>query len=120
VTHFGLAIHPDTNDLHLEADGNLAVVHGAKAVGQHVRQRLKTYSGEWFLDTTAGVPWLDEIMGGAYDPGVSEAVVKGEILETHGVVEITSFSVQFNLERRDLMIRDVAIITTYDEQEVRV
>lgn len=120
MTHFGLSIHPDTNDLHLAADGNLAVVRGAKAVGQHVRQRLKTFEGEWFLDTEAGVTWLDDIMGGAYDPGVAESVVKGEILETHGVVEITSFSVKFNLERRDLMIRDVVIRTTYDDQEVAV
>lgn len=119
MTHFGLSIDPDTNDLHLDARGSLSVVEGATAVAQHVRQRLKTFEGEWFLDTTAGVPWLAQIMGRAYDPALGEAVVKAEILDTDAVVEITSFSIAFNSERRELQIRDVEVFTTYN-QEVRV
>src|SRR5690606_2352093 len=83
--HIGLAIDPATNDLFLRPNGELAIVRGAEAVGQHVRQRLKTFSGEWFLDTAAGVPWLDEILGRGYDPALAEAVVKGEVLDTDGV-----------------------------------
>ena len=35
MTHIGLAIDPETNDLFLEGNG-LAVVTGSEAVGQHV------------------------------------------------------------------------------------
>lgn len=116
MSHYGLAIDQTTNDLFLEADGNLAIVRDAKAVGQHVRQRLMTYEREWFLDTTAGVPWLDEIMGRRYDPALAEAVVKAEILDTDAVVEITSFSVGFVRNIRQLQIKDINVLTDYDQE----
>lgn len=118
MTHLGLAIDPETNDVFLEGN-SLAVVVATEAVGQHVRQRIKTFEGEWFLDNTAGVPWLAEIMGRNYDPALAEAVVKAEILDTDGVTEITSFSVSFDRNRRALIIKDIEILTVYD-QEVRV
>lgn len=115
MSRFGLAIDPETHDLFLEA-GNLAVVRGSEAIGQHVRQRLMTFEGEWFLDTTAGVPWLAQLMGRKYDPALAEAVVKAEILDTDGVVEITSFSVGFDQGVRRLNIRDVEVLTIYDQE----
>lgn len=116
MNHVGLAIDPETNDLFLDADGNLAVARKAEAVAQHVRQRLMTFRGEWFLDTSAGVPWLDQILGKQYDPALAEAVVKAEILDTDGVTEITSFSVDFvngSGERR-LNIKEIEVLTSYD------
>lgn len=112
----GLAIDQDTGDVYLGEDGNIAMVTDAHAIGQHVRQRLGAYEGEWFLDTTAGVPWLNEILGKAYDPAIAEALVKAEILDTDGVTEITSFSVGFDRRSRGLMIRSVEVATEYDEE----
>ena len=115
MSHFGLAIDQTTNDLFFEADGNLAIVTDAEAVGQHVRQRLMTYSGEWFLDTTCGVPWLTELMGRQYDPALAEAVVKAEIVDTNGVTGIEDFSVSFTRDIRRLNIKNISITTIYDE-----
>ena len=114
--HIGLRIDPVTNDLTLAADGQLSLVRNAEAVGQHVRQRLKTFEGEWFLDNTAGVVWLQQILGKAYDPALAEAVVKAEILDTHGVAGIIDFDVSFARTQRNLVIKDVAINTTYNTQ----
>lgn len=113
---FGLAIDETTNDLYLSADGNLAVVTDALAVGQHARQRLQTFEKEWFLDTTCGVPWLDDILGRSYDPALAESVVKAELLATDGVEEITSFSVGFDRATRGLIIRGVEVRTMFDEE----
>lgn len=113
---FGLAINPATNDLHLRADGNLAVVTDAEAVGQHAKQRLQTYAGEWFLDTVAGMPWLNSILGSAYDPALAESVVKAELLDTDGVTDITSFSVRFDRSTRGLVIDSIDVLTDYDEE----
>jgi len=41
--------------------------------------------------------------------------VKAEILETHGVTEITEFSVGFSRATRELQVRGVAVSTIYDE-----
>lgn len=112
----GLAIDPATNDLYLDTSGNLAVVEDAHAVGQHVRQRLMTFEGEWFLDIKAGVPWLDQLLGKAYDPALAESVVKAEIRNTDGVTDITSFSVRFRREMRNLDIHSVEVLTVYDQE----
>lgn len=111
MTHYALNLHPDTNDLFLTRSGSLAVCLDAEAVAIHIKNRLMTFKGEWFLDTEAGVPWLLDIMGKAYDPALAEAVVKAEILNTHGVVEITSFSVAFISNLRKLDIRQITVKT---------
>jgi hypothetical protein len=111
---FGLAIDPDTNDLFI--DGNsLAVVRDAEAVGQHARQRLMTFRGEWFLDTTAGVTWLDEIFGRAYDPALAEAIVKTELVQTDGVESIDTFAIRFDRTTRGVIIDEIAATTVYDD-----
>jgi len=114
IERTGLAIDPDTNDLYLDDDDNLALVLDAQAVGQHVRQRLLTFEGEWFLDTQAGVSWLSDIFASDYNPALAEAVTKAEILDTDGVVSIDTFSVSFSRPSRDLIINDVQVNSDYD------
>jgi len=58
-------------------------------------------------------------MAQQFNPGLAEAVLKGEVLDTDGVTEIVTFSVNFNKIRRDLMYRDIQVRTEY-EQEVKV
>jgi len=116
TARIGLAIDGNTNDLFLRANGELAVVKDAESVGQHARQRLMTFQREWFLDTTAGVVWLDEIMGRQYDPALAEAVVKDELLNTDGVEEIISFSVRFDRGHRQLAISSINVRTDYDTE----
>lgn len=115
TSRIGIAIDQTTNDL-IFADGNLVMARDALAVGQHARQRLSTFDGEWFLDTTVGVPWLNQILGKRYDPALAESVVKASLLATDGVTEITSFSVSFGRATRGLSIRSVNVLTDYDQE----
>lgn len=115
-TYFGLSIDQATNDLHLTADSNLATVTDAEAVGQHARQRLNTFEGEWFYDTTAGVPWIGEILGQSYDPALAEAVIKAEIADTKGVTGITSFSVRFDRQTRGITAHSITVETEFDQE----
>lgn len=110
----GIGVDQTTNDLYF-ANDSLVMVTDALAVGQHARQRLSTFEGEWFLDTTVGVPWLKQILGKRYDPALAEAVTKACILGTDGVTEITSFSVSFGRGTRGLFIRSVEVMTDYDK-----
>jgi hypothetical protein len=114
LTRHGLAIDKATNDLFLDATNNLAMVSNAEAVGQHARQRLMTFHGEWFLDTEAGVTWLDDILGKREDFPLAEAIVKAEIIATDGVVGIGTFSISLARPERNLIIRDVQVTTEYD------
>jgi hypothetical protein len=119
--HVGLAIGPNRNDsdvadIYLRPDGNLAMVYDSEAVAQHVRQRLMTYWHEWFLDTEAGVKWLDQIMGHKYNPALAESVVKAEVLDTDGVVDMVSISLSYDLPMRRLSGWDIQAITVYEEE----
>lgn len=116
MNRIGIALDKETNDVFLDAEGNLAMAFDAEAIGQHARQRVQTFAGEWYLDTTAGLPWVEQILGKRYDPALAEAVVKAEILNTDGVTEITSFSIAFDRSSRGVFIREVEVGTEYGEE----
>lgn len=121
MAHIGLALtYNDDNDgipdMYVDpVTGSLALVYDSEAVGQHAKQRIKCFRGECPLDTEAGTPWLSEIMGKRYDPALSEAIVKTEIINTHGVSSITSFSVSFDRRKRELKTFNIRGLTEYDE-----
>lgn len=119
MNHIGISLEKNEAgipDIHLDSVGNLAFVRDAEAVGQHAKQRLNTFEGEWFLDTAAGVPWLSEILGRSYDPELAESVVKSCLLLTDGIEEITAFSVRFNRALRNLENFSISVRTIYDEE----
>jgi hypothetical protein len=90
-------------------DGDLMLGHGLKdyiidtpeAVSQRLYTRLNLWRGEWFLDTSQGTPWNDEVLGKS---SIYDAIleIKNVILETEGVKEITDFSHAFNGTKRAL------------------
>jgi hypothetical protein len=84
---------------------------GAEAAAQRLRCRLLTILGEWFLDTSAGVPWwqpegsaTQPIMGGPKNLQYAEAVIKAQILGTDGIATIEAFSMVFNGTTRKLTV----------------
>lgn len=104
------------HDLYLDADGQIAFVHDAEAVGQHARCRLMTHKGEWFLDTVAGTPWLDRILGKRADLTLAEAVIKAAIKGTDGVKEITSFDLRWRAATRGLDLVSATMTTIFDAE----
>jgi hypothetical protein len=42
-------------------NGDAGVVTGIDAISQDVTRRLRFILGEWFLNTSAGFPWLDPV-----------------------------------------------------------
>lgn len=101
----------------LDEDGDMCFGHGsadfyedcADGVAQNVRTRLSLWRGQWFIDTEEGTPWIQQVLG---HRAVAEAVLRSRILETPGVVDITSFETVFNPETRKLTV-SVTIETNY-------
>ena len=106
----------DIHDLFLDASGNLAMARDAEAIGQHARQRIMTYRGEWFLDIQVGVPWLQQIMGQSpvTRSVLAEAVIKTELFETRGVTGIDSFAISFDRIKRSLDSYNISVSTMFD------
>jgi hypothetical protein len=106
------------SDLFVRDDHQIGIALGPEAVAHHVRWRLMTFEGEWFLDVEAGVRWLEDIMGHRFNPTLAEVMVKNEVLETPGVTGINALSIGYDRARRDLMIRGMDVATEYDDQTV--
>lgn len=70
--------------------GNFAV--DAEACVQNIVTRLRTYKGEWFLDTSFGIGWQTDILVKPSNLPLSESILKTCIITTDGVDELKSFS----------------------------
>jgi hypothetical protein len=87
-----------------------------EAVSQNVKTRLQLLRGEWFLDVDAGVPYLQEIMVKPADLQLAEAIIKQTIIETDGIDELRTFSMDFNRDTRVLFI-SATVTTIYGTTE---
>lgn len=111
----GLGVEPH-NDLRLDETGSPVLVYDAEAIGEHIRQRLKAWSGEWFLDTAAGIEFTRYILGRPpSELPLAESIIKAEIAATPGVSEILEFSAAYDRASRGLRIERCQIATVFDD-----
>lgn len=75
-----------------------------EACAQAVKTRLLLLFNEWFLDTDAGVPYLQDVTIKPANMPLAEAVIKQTILETEGVLEIRSFNMTLDRNTRRLTV----------------
>ena len=59
-------------DLHLDEKGNLVSVTELEALRQRIEEYLKMIKGEWALDLTRGLPYMEDV----FKVGVVEADVR--------------------------------------------
>lgn len=58
-----IALDAATWDFVLGPDGNPLVLTGAAALAQDAASAIRTFLGEYYFDTTVGVPYLTQIFG---------------------------------------------------------
>lgn len=93
-----LALDRQTGDLVIRR-GNPVILDGPERVAQAVGIRLRTFAGEWFLDTGHGVPYFERVLG-KRRPELVEAVLRAQILGVAGVKRIAAFSIYFDAGSR--------------------
>lgn len=81
-------------------NNSLTFVEGADEVVQRLRQRLRTFLGEWFLDTSLGVPYFQEILKKNPQQGVVDAILKKHIVNTPGVINLLEYVFVVNTAER--------------------
>jgi hypothetical protein len=98
----------DSGELVLEA-GSAALVSGRtaesarEAIAQAARCRLRTFLGEWFLDSSIGVPWFEQVLG-VKPRGVNAArvLLRDELLKVPGVTAVLEVVLAFDGSTRTL------------------
>jgi hypothetical protein len=75
-------------------------VRGPEYVGQKIKQRLLFFRGEWWKDTTLGVPWLQQILIHQPSLEVVRSVVRSAILDVPMVTSVPVCTVEFDSANR--------------------
>lgn len=95
-------------DLVLTSDANPA---GTNPVLQNILQNLRMFQGEWFMDTSQGLPWFDMTAKGSEQATV-DALIQGAILGTPGVRQLTQYTSTANRAGRMLSVTFSAVTTS--------
>jgi hypothetical protein len=84
-------------------------------VAQRLFILLRTFEGEWFLDTEYGIPYFQSILGRKTTKSAVDLIFQREILAENGVKELTFFESTFVNRQYSLTFR--VKVTTGDETE---
>ena len=98
-------IQLDSNGADLMVDtGDLVIIKDDAAIRQSVLQRLRTFFGEWFLDTSVGLPYYQNILVKNPNLDLVQALVKNVVLTTPGITMLNQFQFDYNNGLRELSI----------------
>lgn len=87
-----------------DSNDDLELVDGADAIAQDITSRLRTFLGEWFLDTRIGMPYFQKILGQKPRINVLQSIFTDAISQTPGVNKINDLSIEYSGASRVLSI----------------
>ncbi len=90
-----IAVGRKSHDLVFE-NGDLILIDGAERVYQQIKITLLTFLGEWFLDTTFGIPYFEQIFGKVGRSSTIENIFRAKISEVPDVTSIPSLTVSLD------------------------
>ena len=95
-----LKLDQGSHDL-IFVNGECPVTTGLiNSVTQRLIIRLRTFLGEWFIDTSYGVPWLERVLGQKLNRNSIDIVIQENILKDEGVSQVVEFSSRFDESSR--------------------
>lgn len=93
------ALDQVSNDL-IFKDFDFALFDDTNQIMQNLAIRLRFILGEWYLDITQGVPYYEVFFRKAPNQIQIESILKEEIVNTRGIVELISFESNFDQRKR--------------------
>ena len=106
----------DPVDWKLDANNDLVIpiewTRGSPAIAQAIGIKIRAFKGDWFLDRSLGVPYLegetvveaDAIIGSNFDSVKTEAIFRRLLLTTEGVAKIETLTATFSGSTRIMTI----------------
>ncbi|MFT9498014.1 hypothetical protein [Anaerosolibacter sp.] len=93
---------------------DMQVVDGIERVKQQILIRLRTFAGEWFLDTRKGIPWTESVLVKRPNLNYVRSLLYDEIATVEGVKSVDSLNMQVDTKERKMTVNYVAT-TIYGE-----
>lgn len=95
--------------------GDLILLEGPDAIGQHLRIRFSFFLGEWYLDTRIGIPYFQTILKKGARLNVVRAIFQKVILDTPGVEGLRYLDLDYEGTTRALTVTFDADIVGADQ-----
>lgn len=99
------------HDLALSRGNDAVLVDGQKQIAQQIEITLLTFLGEWFLDTSFGVPYFESILVKAPNRAEIESIIRAKIRDVPGVINVPMVDVQIDAVQRHARIEARGITT---------
>lgn len=98
-----IALHANDHDI-LIKDGDFLLIDNAERVVQQIKVKLLTFLGEWFLDTTWGVPYLEYILVKQPNQELIKQILSEQILSVDDVKSLNALELDYQVKVRTLII----------------
>lgn len=100
-----LLIDQSTNDIVFINGGCPVTSSTSESIAQKLKIKLSTFLGEWFLDTTVGVPYFERILGRARSKDVVDLLIREQVESESMVEEVISFNSSLANRRYEVSFR---------------
>lgn len=97
-------LSPTTHDLQLSRAQDLQLATGAQRIAQQVKVTLLTFLGEWFLDETFGVPYLEVVTVKSPQRAQIESVMRAKVKAVPGVEAVPTVQIDIDAPTRRVRI----------------
>ena len=109
---YDLALDAKTHDIVVTADSDVFFIDNAERVAQQIKIQLLTMLGEWFLDITHGVPYLEYILVKNPNFELIRQILKEQIQNVDDVEAVNGLELDYDSHQRRLSVT-YAAETTY-------
>lgn len=92
-------------------------ISGREEIAQTIKTRLALFLGEYFRNIKDGTPWYEQILGKFVSLDTVEAVLRARIANSPGVIRLTSFTTDFDLDARKYSFT-AGVLTQYGLAEI--
>lgn len=107
-----LALSSSSHDLMFSENNDLIIISGVEQVAQQIKCRLKFWLGEWFLDISKGVPYLDSILIKNANLQQIRSIFRTQISGIEGVSKVDSLTLSWDRKTRVLTV-EYEVTTSY-------
>jgi hypothetical protein len=100
----------DNRDLAVSNGDFVLCATDTHSLAQALSIRLRTFAGEWFLDTRVGIPYLTDILGKKVNERLLKKIVTDEIKSLLGSSDLKDFTLEPGLTPRTITMAFNAIL----------
>ena len=104
IMAYDIAVDVNISDIVLTDDGDIMLIDNAERVAQQIVISLRFWLGEWFLDTSLGVPYLEYVL--VKNPNINHVrqVIAEAIMQVTGVSRVDRLDFDYDAPNRALSV----------------